>query len=92
MGRAAMKTFFTVLITVVVTAVVLMGVGMALRKKAGLGNEGATAVRIEPPTVGSLTEFITAPGTLKPINKVALSARISARIAELLYEDTSVPL
>lgn len=49
----------------------------------GLSTEEPTAVRAEPARSGTLTETISAPGTVEPITKVDISAEVSARIVEI---------
>ena len=52
----------------------------------GPGDADATAVRAEPATVRPITVRVSAPGRLEPGNGVKISARVSARIAELPFE------
>src|SRR2546421_78761 len=46
-----------------------------------------TAVRIEPVTRGELIEIVSAPGQLQPKTKVLISAKTTARIMELPFEE-----
>src|SRR5258705_4256664 len=50
------------------------------------GNQ-PTTVRIEAAAKGNLVEFISASGEVQPRTKVAISARVSARIAELPFKE-----
>jgi HlyD family secretion protein len=79
-----MKTLIAIIITFVVTALVIVGVGVALKSKAAA--KKPTIVRVEKPVPGSLIEFINAPGIVEPKHKVEISAKISARIVELPFD------
>jgi HlyD family secretion protein len=54
-----------------------------MAKQGGSGVE----VRIDPVTTGQLVRTVSAPGFLEPVTKVSLSARISAQITELPFEE-----
>ncbi len=54
-----------------------------LAKGGGVGVE----VRTDPVTTGQLVRTVSAPGFLEPVTKVSLSARISAQITELPFEE-----
>ena len=75
-----------IIITVIVTAVVLGGLYAGgqwwLWKKAAAEAQG-TSVRIEPAKKGDLVEIVSSPGIIQPDERVSISARVSARIAEL---------
>lgn len=60
-----------------------------IRKKAKGKDKGET-VRIEQVTRGELVEFISAPGEIEPKRKVEISAKVSARIVEMPYEEGDV--
>jgi len=53
-------------------------------------SQRATVVRIEQAQLGELTEFVSAPGEIEPKTKVEISAKVSARIIELPYEEGDV--
>jgi HlyD family secretion protein len=75
-----------IIIAVVVILLVVAGGGMAIRSK--LKGPGKTAtVRIETAQNGELTEFVSAPGEIEPKTKVEISAKVSARIVKLPYEE-----
>jgi len=59
---------------------------MAIRAKFK-GPSKTTIVRIESPQRGELIEFVSAPGEIEPKTKVDISAKVSARIIELPYEE-----
>jgi HlyD family secretion protein len=80
-----------ILIWVIVGLLVLGGLATGLgliiaRKAAGAGKDGI-AVRVEPATLGTLTEAITAPGIIEAKTKVSISARVAARIIDLPYKE-----
>ncbi len=80
-----MKKRYVILITVIAT----LGVLFALSKLFG-GNKTAvseTSVIIESPAMGELTEYVSAPGEIEPIQKVYISAKVSAKIIELPFEE-----
>ena len=80
-----MKKRTKIIAAVVSVAVVASGVGFWLmRPKADSGPTG-DVVRIEKPAVGDLLETVNAPGQVEPLNKVAISARVMARIIEMPY-------
>jgi HlyD family secretion protein len=74
------RTFFTVIITLVI--VVLVGSGAWFARVRGKADEGK-AVRIEPVARGDLVELVSAPGLIQAKTKVSISARVAARIVEL---------
>lgn len=53
------------------------------RRLSGMG----TAVIVEPASRGTLTRTIAAPGTVTPTTEVNISARVSAKIAELPFKE-----
>lgn len=71
-----------VLIVVVIGAVAVMGPAAS----GGAGG-GGTPVRVEPVAVGELVEVVSAPGQVEPVTNVAISARVSARIAEIPFAE-----
>ncbi len=80
-----------ILITVVVIVVVIVGLVVAggywVRGKMKAIEAQATTVRAERPVRGELVEIVSAPGEIEPKTKVSISARVSARIVELPYEE-----
>lgn len=82
-----MKTFLTVIITTVVALGLLVAVGWWLSGKIGTTAADVQAVSLEHPTRGDLVEIVSAPGEIEPKTKVSLSARLSARIIELPFEE-----
>lgn len=82
-----MRTFITILITFIVTAVIAAGLGVWYVIRGGLGGSEPTPVRVEKPERGDLTEVISARAEVEPKTKVAISARVSARIIDLPYDE-----
>lgn len=80
-----MKTFITIIITLVVAIVIALGIRAYIHKKSDSQKE--LTVRIEKPLFGTLIESVNAPGDVKPKRKVDISAKISARIVELPFEE-----
>ena len=81
-----MKKSRIIVIVVVVILVAASGVGVWVRMKLkGAGKP--TVVRIESPQRSELIEFVSAPGEIEPKTKVEISAKVSARIVALPYEE-----
>jgi HlyD family secretion protein len=75
---------------VVVVAVLaggLYGAGRWWSSRAQAVTDQPTIVRTEPAARGSLVEFISAAGDVQPNSRVAISARVSARIAALPFKE-----
>ena len=58
-------------------------IGLSRRHKEDRGS----AVRVEKPTRGDLVEIVSASGTIMPKTKVSISARVSALIQEIPYDE-----
>jgi HlyD family secretion protein len=81
------KIIVSVVVTVVVLGI-LAGVGISLRGKSGdSGKSEGMPVRVEPVKRGDLVEIVSAPGQLQPRTKVSISAKTTARIIELPFEE-----
>lgn len=81
-----MKTFLTIVVTAVVTVLAIVMGGWLI----GGGEDpaaNAVKVRLEQPKHGDLVEIVAAPGTIEPKTKVSISARVSARITELPFDE-----
>lgn len=76
------------IIVIVVVLVVLGAAGFALvaAQRASAGARG-TIVRVEPAQIGSLAEIVSAPGAIEPKLNVEISAKTSARVVELPFEE-----
>ena len=75
-----------IIIVVVAFLVVSTGIGAAVRYKIK-GRNKTTTVRIEKPQRGELIEFVSAPGEIEPKTNVEISAKVSARIIKLPYDE-----
>lgn len=84
-----MKKSRIIIITIIVILVVAAGAGMAIRAKFK-GQGKPTVVRIESPQRGELIEYVSAPGEIEPKKKVEISAKISARIVELPFDEGDI--
>jgi len=78
-----------VIITVIITLVVIFVIGGVIKSKTKPAEKGAK-VRIEEAQRGDLFECVSAPGEIEPKTKVEISAKVSARITELPYEEGDV--
>ena len=81
-----MKKSRVMIIVVLVIVVVLVGTGMVVRTKIK-GNTKPTIVRVENALNGELIEFVSAPGEIEPKTNVEISAKVSARIIALPYDE-----
>ncbi len=78
-----MKIFITVVITLIVCMAIGAGVWMTARNRT----PEAVPVRLETVKRGDLVEVVSAPGTIQAKTKVSISARVSARIVELPFDE-----
>jgi len=78
-----------IIITVIVTLVIVSVIGIVYKIKTGASNK-PTIVRIDKAQRGELIEFVSAPGEIEPRIDVAISAKVSARIIELPYEEGDI--
>ena len=81
-----MKKSSKVIIVVILIIVALGAVQYVLKAKAAANNTGQV-VHIENPQRQELIEYVSAPGEIEPKTKVELSAKVSARIVELPYDE-----
>jgi len=72
-----------------VILVVVSGAGMAIWSKFK-GPGKSTIVRIEKAQRGELIEFVSAPGEIEPKTNVEISAKVSARIIDLPYDEGDI--
>lgn len=79
-----MKKPLLIVAIVVLVLVVLVAVGFSM---AGAGEEPATIVQAEPAEVGSLVVTVSAPGEIEADTQVNISAKTSAQIVALPYEE-----
>ncbi len=81
-----MKKSSKVIIVVILIIVALGVVQIVMQTKSAANNTGQV-VHLENPQRGELIEFVSAPGEIEPKTKVAISAKVSARIVELPFEE-----
>jgi len=75
---------------VIIIVLVILGLGAGgffLMKGRGGATQQPTAVRMEQPVSGKLIEYVSAPGEIEPRSNVEISAKISARVVALPYEE-----
>lgn len=84
-----MKKSRIVIITVIITLVVVFVIAGLISSKVSAKKKGKV-VRIELVQRGDLAEFVSAPGEIEPSKKVEISAKVSARIIELPYDEGDV--
>ena len=81
------KTILISIFCVVVVFVILIGIKKAASKKRLKAN--TTQVRVETVQPGEFVEIINAPGEIRPETEVEISAKVSARIIELPFDEGS---
>lgn len=81
-----MKRSRKIWIAVGVVLLVLLVVG-ASAKKRNKGGEKTVDVRTASVLPGKLVEFVSAPGEIEPRTSVNISAKVSARVIELPFEE-----
>ncbi len=81
-----MRKLRILIILVVVIAVAGLAVAFVVRKRAAAGKK-PTIVRVEEVQPGELIEFVSAPGEIEPKSKVEISAKVSARVVALPYDE-----
>lgn len=88
-GTAIKWTVGTVVVLGVVGGVGAMLLAPKIKAQMELARGGGSGVevRAEPVSTGSLVRTVTAPGFLEPVTKVSISARISAQITDLPFEE-----
>jgi len=84
-----MKKSRIIIIIVVVALGFFYALGVLVKAKLKAASK-ATMVRVEQVQRGDLIEFVSAPGEIEPKTKVEISAKVSARIVELPYEEGDV--
>ncbi len=84
-----MKKSRIIIISVIITLVVVSVAAIVYKVKTGASSK-PTVVRIEKAQRGELIEFVSAPGEIEPRVYVKISAKVSARIIELPYEEGDI--
>ena len=80
-----MRILIAIVVTFFVTIVLAAGVGIYIAVRAA--HAKPAAVRVEKPVRGDLTESVDAQAEVEPKTKVAISARVAARIVKLPYDE-----
>ena len=84
-----MKKSRIIIITVIVTLAIVSALGIVYKIKTSASRK-PTIIRIEKAQRGELIEFVSAPGEIEPRTDVAISAKVSARIIELPFEEGDI--
>jgi HlyD family secretion protein len=74
------------IVFVMILAVVGAAAGFVIKKRAAAAKK-PTIVRVEEVQPGELVEFVSAPGEIEPKSRVEISAKASARVVALPYEE-----
>ncbi|MDB5319468.1 MAG: hypothetical protein JWN40_1099 [Phycisphaerales bacterium] len=82
-----MRKLILIVVVLAILAGALWGFGYWWRARAQAEGNQPTTVRVEAALRGNLVEFISASGEVQPKTKVAISARVSARIVELPFKE-----
>ena len=82
-----MKRSRKIIVGVGVVVAIGLIAGFAVKKKVSTSSKKGSNVSIAQPQLGELIEFISAPGEVEPKNKVQISAKVSARILELPFDE-----
>ena len=78
-----MKKLIIVILFLVLAALIIPGIAQKFLAKS----IQPVKVRVDKPTVGKLVETISAPGEIKPLHSVTISAKISGKIIDLPFEE-----
>ena len=82
-----MRTFLTILVTAVVTLVTVTAVYLWFRGAGKIGAKEPDAVAVQQPQTGDLVEVVSVRAEVRPETRVAISARVPARISKLLLKE-----
>ncbi len=83
-----MRKLLVVVIVLGLLVGILAGTGVIISRSAKAGGETQpTVVQVYRITPGVLVERVRAPGTVEPQTRVSISARVSARVASLPFEE-----
>lgn len=75
------------IVIIIVLVILALGAGGFFVMKGRGGGQKPTAVRLEHPGRGVLIEYVSAPGEIEPRSNVEISAKVSARVVALPYEE-----
>lgn len=74
-----------IILIIVISLVFLLAAGIILKNKSS--NSQTVEVRLETIGLSEFVEIVNAPGEIRPKTKVDISAKVSARIDELPFEE-----
>jgi HlyD family secretion protein len=74
------RTFLTVVVTVIVTLATVAAVYLWFRATGNIGGKDPDTVTVQQPQTGGLTEVVSVRAEVRPDTRVAISARVPARI------------
>ncbi|MHC4517444.1 MAG: efflux RND transporter periplasmic adaptor subunit [Planctomycetota bacterium] len=76
---------------VIIIVLIVLGVGaggfLVMKRRGANAKNKPTAVRVEQPMQGKLIEYVSAPGEIEPLSNVEISAKVSARVEALPYDE-----
>ena len=78
-----MKKLFIILIILVVIGLL----AFAAIQQSAANRDNSVKVRVDKPELGKLVETISAPGDIKPLHSVTISAKISGKIIDLPFKE-----
>ncbi len=81
-----MRKYVVIVVILLVVITAAAGIGWVVRAKIKAAGK-PTVVRVERPERGELIEFVSAPGEIEPKTKVEISAKVSARIVALPFDE-----
>ena len=83
-----MKKFIKISVIVIISLIAVGSIAEKIFKSVRAKKlDKGTAVRVEKPQLGQLVEIVSAPGEVEPRTKVEISAKVSARVVELPFEE-----
>ncbi len=82
-----MKKLLVISGVIVLIVAALTGMGMWVANRAGAREDEIKTVRVESPVRGDLVEIVSARGEVRPKKRVSISARLTARIVELPFDE-----
>jgi len=76
-------------VIIIVLIVLALGAGglMVIKRRGGNAKDKPTTVRVDFPVRGKLIEYVSAPGEIEPRSNVEISAKVSARVVALPYDE-----
>ncbi len=78
-----MRTFLTVVVTAFLTVATMLAVFLWFKAAGRIGGRDPALVTVEQPRTGDLTEVVSVRAEVRPDVRVAISARVPARIERL---------